>query len=60
VSKRGRTVAGTGRHSKLAIRKDRRTVVRERRGQGDGPPTTLDPERLAEEARRMREANGDG
>jgi hypothetical protein len=58
MSRRGRPVAGTGRHTKLATRRDRRTVVRERRGQGDQPPDTVDPERLVEEARRRREANG--
>jgi hypothetical protein len=60
VSRRGRPVAGTGRHAKFAIRQDRKTAARERRAGLDDPPATVDPDRLVEEARRLREANGGG
>jgi hypothetical protein len=47
-------VAGTGKRAKSAARQGRRTVARELRGQGVGPVSTTPPERLAEEARRLR------
>jgi hypothetical protein len=58
VSRRGRTVAGTGKHAKLAARQGRRTTVREWRAQGEEPPSTISPEELVEEARRRREVAG--
>ena len=52
VSRRGCTVAGTGKHAKLAARQSRRTIARERRALGQAPLATVPPERLQEEARR--------
>jgi hypothetical protein len=60
VSRRGCTVAGTGKHAKLVARQSRRTIARERRALGQAPLATVPPERLQEEARRLREERHSG